>query len=217
MTVTDQIVTIDAAVEIPEWQVREFYRMPIYIGECRFFLRNKAPAQPPFAFRYTLERWPAGEEFSTARSSFTTYDEEFVRDRDAEHARRQRCDKLGRAMMVLYPVLGFLWSGAKRRLIPFGFIPRSITGVSIFTGGFLLLLQAIFSRMQLGFFSFLFGDLAAFKFWLFAADHLLLAFLLIDCVLRLDQHIKGVEHPWGFCEWLAAPFRGKAFKRGDQF
>ena len=38
------------------------------------------------------------------------------------------------------------------------------------------------------------------------ADHVE---VLVDTVLRFDQHIKNVENPWGFCEWITKPFRKK--------
>jgi len=209
LTITDSIVIIDAACEIPDWQVRDFQRMPIFLGDFKFFLRNKLAAAPPFTIRYVLERWPADAHFSAAPISFV-YDEQFVQERDAEYARTQRYEKLGRILTALYPFLGFLWSGAKKNLISAGFIPRSITGASVFTGVCLLLLQGVFLRMKLGLFSFLFGSIAKTDFGLLVADYMLLGLILLDTVLRFDQHVRNTtENPWGFCEWVTAPFRRK--------
>jgi hypothetical protein len=215
LTITDDLVYIDAAREMGDWQVREFQRNPIYVGEHKFFLRGKVPAQRPFAMRYILERWPEDTHCDSALRSFT-YDEEFVRERDAEHAARGRYGVLGKALIPLYPLLGFLWSGAKTRLIPAGFVPRSITMASVVFCTCLMLLQGAFLCMRLGFFTLAFGDIGIFDFALLMADYALIGLMLIDCVLRFDQHIKDVEDPWGFCEWLIAPFRRKPVDAGKQ-
>lgn len=209
LTISGDYVIIDAAHEIPEWQVREFQRLPIFLGDFKFFLRHKAAGQPPFAMRYTLERWPDNAHFDAAPISFT-YDEQFVAERDAEHARLKRYEKLGAGLMCLYPVLGFLWSGTKKKLVPAGFVPRSITGVSIFTCVCLLLLQGTFIRMRLGLFTLLFGKIQRIETGLLGLDYLLFAFMIVDIVLRFDQHIKNTaEFPWGFGEWITKPFRRK--------
>jgi hypothetical protein len=212
LTISGDHVIIDAAHEIPDWQVREFRRMPIFVGDFKFFLRHKTPAQPPFAMRYLLERWPENEHLDSAQISFT-YDEQFVAERDAELSSKRRSDFLGVALICLYPVLGFLWSGMKRRLVPAGFIPRSITGVSIFTGFCLMLLQGTFMRMQLGLFTLLFGKIEKIEAGLLGFDYLLFAVMLVDLVLRFDQHMKDVEFPWGFGEWITWPFRSTSSKK----
>jgi len=217
LTITDQFVFIDAAEEIPDWQVREFQRMPIFLGDFKFFLRGKLAATAPFAIRYVLERWPEDAHFDAAPISFT-YDEQFVLERDAEKARRDKYEKLGRTLMPFYPLLGFLWSGTKNRLIPAGFIPRSVTGVSIFTCVCLMLLQGTFIRMRLGLFKFLFGNVNTLEFGLLVADYALLGLMLLDAVIRFDQHIRHSEtdRPWGFCEWITAPFRRKQPEEQEQ-
>lgn len=215
LTIQGEFVTIDAAREMPDWEVRDFRRMPIFIGEFKFFLRQKSQGHAPFAMRYLLERWPDDAQIDSAPFSFT-YDEQFVLDRDAEHARRDYYDKLGSALMALYPVLGFLWSGTKKKLIPAGFVPRSITSVSIFTGLCLLVLQGTFVRMRVGLFTILFGKIHKLELGLLALDYALFALLLVDIVLRFDQHIKGVENPWGFCEWITKPFRKKSAEEEEE-
>src|ERR1051325_3193822 len=216
LTITEQFVIIDAAREISDWQVREFQRLPIFLGDFKFFLRQKGDAQPPFARRYLLERWPDDAQFDAAASSFT-YDEQFVAARDAEYARNLRYERIGRALICFYPLLGFLWSGIKRKLEPAGFIPRSITGISIFSCVCLMLLQGTFLRMRLGLFTVLFGRMGGLQLGLLAADYALLGLMLLDTVLRFDQHIKGVaEYPWGFCEWITRPFRRKSNEEEQQ-
>jgi hypothetical protein len=208
LSITAMHVTIDAAHEM-DWQVRDFQRTPIYLGDFKFFLRQKIQGQKPFAMRYVLERWPEDAHFDSTPFSFT-YDEQFVRDRDAEYAAHQRSDKIGKALIALYPVLGFLWSGAKKKLEPCGFVPRSINGVSIFTSVCLLILQGVFIRMRLGLFTLAFGKIHSFDFTLLALDYAFFFLILVDIVFRFDQHIKNVvDYPWGFGEWITKPFRKK--------
>ena len=208
LTITEDFVVIDAAQEILDWQVREFQRMPIFLGDFKFFLRQKVKGEAPFAMRYILQRWPEDAAFDSAPCSFT-YDEQFVAERDADHARNERYEKLGRILICLYPLLGFLWSGTKKKLVPAGFIPRSITGVSIFTCICLLLLQGTFMRMRIGFITLIFGNLSRLNFELLIADYALFGLMVLDIIFRFDQHIKNVEYPWGFCEWVTKPFRSK--------
>jgi hypothetical protein len=216
LTITEHFVVIDAVIEMPDWEVREFQRVPIFLGEVKFFLRQKAVGEKPFAWRYLLERWPQDAHFSAAPLSFT-YDEEFVRERDAEHSRAATLDKLSRALLCLYPLLGFLWSGTKKKLIPAGFVPRTITGVSIFSCLCLLLLQGTFIRMRVGLVSFLFGNVAKLNLGLLVADYVLFGLMLLDIVFRFDQHVRSnTEYPWGFCEWITAPFRRKPADEEEQ-
>jgi len=212
LTITDQFVVIDAANEMLDWQVREFQRTPIFLGDFKFFLRQKIQAKPPFALRYLLERWPDDAQFDAAAFSYV-YDEQFVAERDAEHARNLKYERLGRILICFYPLLGFLWSGTKKKLVPAGFIPRSINGASIFVCVCLMLLQGTFLRMRLGLFTMIFGKLGGIDLGLLAADYTLLFLMLLDTVLRFDQQIKGVvEYPWGFCEWVTKPFRRRTIE-----
>ena len=216
LTITPDQVVIDAAQVMPDWQVRDYQRMPIFLGESKFFLRQKIQAKKPFALRYVLERWPEEASFDAAAFSLT-YDEDYVRQRDAAHEEEKRADKIGMAMLWLYPVLGFLWAGTKKKLIPFGFISRSITGVSIFTGLCGMILQGTFLRMRLGLLTLLLGWMNLPELLLLALDYALLGLLLVDSVLRFDQHLKGAEHPWGFGEWMTKPFQKKSLEEEDEF
>lgn len=210
LTIFEGFVVIDAANEMLDWQVREFQRTPIFLGDFKFFVRQKIKGERPFALRYLLERWPDDAQFDAAAFSYV-YDEQFVAERDAEVARLERNERLGRILICFYPLLGFLWSGVKKKLVPAGFIPRSINGVSIFTCVCLMLLQGTFLRMRLGLFTMIFGKLGILELGLLTADYALLFLMLADTVIRLDQQIKAVvEYPWGFCEWVTKPFRRKS-------
>src|SRR5262249_11804232 len=83
VTTEEQFVCIDAVREFPEWQVREYARIPIHFQEQSYFLREKRAGQAPFAVRYILERWPANH-VSSAPFSFE-YNAEMVAQRDVDH------------------------------------------------------------------------------------------------------------------------------------
>ena len=140
-----------------------------------------------------------------------------MRERDAEHERETRADRIGLAIIWLYPVLGFLWADTKKKLVPYGFIPRSITSVSIFTGLCLMILQGTFIRMRFGLVSLFLGWTQLPEFLLLAFDYALFGLMVVDGVLRFDQHIKGVEHPWGFGEWMTKPFKKKSLEEEEEF
>jgi hypothetical protein len=79
-----------------------------------------------------------------------------------------------------------------------------------------MLLQGTFIRMRLGLFTFIFGNVAKVNFGLLAADYALLGLMLLDTVLRFDQHIRhATDYPWGFCEWITAPFRRKSVEEEE--
>ena len=147
VTFSGNQVLIDAAHEMADWKVREYARIPIYFRDQKYFLRQKTAAQRPYAQRYVLEPWPEDNQ-EMARSTLV-YDEETVAQREAE-INGGRIDDLARAALLLvYPLLGMLWSGTKEKLVRFGFVPRSITGVSIFASFALALLQGAISASAL--------------------------------------------------------------------
>jgi hypothetical protein len=217
VTVTDREVIIDATHEMPDWEVRDFTRAPIYFREKKYFLRRTEAGQRPYAVRYVLDPWP--EAYSQTIRSFYTYDEEAVAQREAT-VKSGRVDDIGRAALIMfYPFLGMLWSGTKEKLIRFGFVPRSITGISIFVSFGLFLLQGVFAKVQImtslrtgkivlgGMIRAFYGqdtlNLWLFDFPILWLDVALLVMLLLDVLIRYSQHLRGDEEsPWGFGEWL---------------
>jgi len=68
--------------QMPDWQVREFARVPIYFRDRKYFLRQKLAGQKPYAARYVLEPWPA--EGAQTTNAWLSYDDETVAQREAE-------------------------------------------------------------------------------------------------------------------------------------
>src|SRR5262245_16798374 len=223
LTITGNQITIDALHEMPDWQVREFARVPVYVGERKYFLREKTPGQKPYAMRYLLEVWPA--DHKEPNNSFLVYDEEAVAEREASF-KSGRVDDIGRCVLILfYPLLGMLWSRTKEKMMRFGFVPRSITGVSIFTTFGLMLLQAVFAKVLIftslrtgnivlggmirAFANTDYLNLGLFQVRLLWFDIALFVFLFLDVIIRYSQHLRDVEVGWGFMEWITCIFPKK--------
>ena len=216
VTFSGNQVLIDTAHEMADWKVREYARIPIYFRDQKYFLRQKTAAQRPYAQRYVLEPWPADNQ-EMARSTLV-YDEDTVAQREAE-IKGGRIDDLARAALLLvYPLLGMLWSGTKEKLVRFGFVPRSITGVSIFASFALALLQGAFAKLLImsslrsghvvlgGMLRAFWGNdylgFGAFQVRVLWLDCALFVLFLVDSIIRYSQHLRDVESPWGFAEWL---------------
>jgi hypothetical protein len=226
VTIGASQVTIDALHEMPDWQVREFARTPIYFRDNKYFLRQKSPAQKPFAARYVLEPWPADATWTS--KSWLSYDEEAVAERDAAIKSGHMEDVVRAFLYLLFPFLGLLWSGTKDKLVRFGFVPRTITGVSIMLTFGVILLDGVFAKMLLlgsiksgtvavgaiirsfyGHDYLVLGPLSIPVVWL---DVALFVFLVLDLIIRYSQHLREVDSPWGFLEWLTCLVRPKKAK-----
>ena len=216
ITITDQDVVIEAKHEMPDWQVREFKVIPIYFEDKKYFLAEKRKVQPPYAFRYVLRPWP--ESHFESATFFHTYDAQAVAERESTHRSGQRDELVRLSLLPFYPFLGFLWSGAQKKLIRFGFVPQSITGASIFAGFCLMLLQGAFAavmvnisvragKLMLG------GMIRAFAgrdhfhigpidIPVALLDFLLLMAFLADVPVRYSHHLREPEWAGGFLEWM---------------
>lgn len=213
--ISEKQVIIDAAAEMPDWQVREYNRSIIYFQDQKYFLRQKSPAKSPFRFRYSLEPWPT--EAPTSGGCFN-YDEEAVAQRDAAIRAGHFEDVAKSFLYLVYPFLGLLWSDTKDKLSRFGIVPRTVTGVSIMLTFGLILLTGVFAKMLLmssmksgvvaiggvirAFYGKDFielGPLSVSVLWL---DVALLVCMVLDVVFRYSQHLKETDSSWGFMEWI---------------
>src|SRR6185436_18184476 len=200
VTTEDNFVCIDAIREFPDWQVRGFARIPIYFQEQRYFLREKQAGQAPFAVRYILELWT---DHSTSAPFSFDYNEEAVAQRDMDHRDNRKNEAIGKALYMVYPFLGLLWAGTKDKLVRFGFVPRTITGVSISTVFFVMTTEAIFAgRLRVGFIRLLIDRSTVPIFGLnipvVFLDYVLVLALLLDCIMRYDAYLRESAIEWGF-------------------
>ena len=192
-------VIIHAAREMPDWQIREFCKIPIHFDGRKYYLKRKLRLERPYAMSYELEPWP--EDLHEESKLEISYDANYVAQRD----RLLLTDKgndLGRAFLLpFFPFLGFLWSGFKdRKLERFGFNPLSMTTASVLLEFALVVIEVIFLFLfHLGFGQVVFSLATS---WL---DFAAFVVLLVDMVVRADQVLRGVELPAGFLEWLVKP------------
>lgn len=215
VTIEEKQIVIDAAAEMPDWQVREFNRSIIYFQDQKYFLRQKSPAQKPYRIRYVLEPWPV--EAPTSGGCFS-YDEEAVAQRDAAIKSGQFEDVVRAFLYLFFPFLGLLWSDTKDKLARFGIVPRTVTGVSIMMTFGLVLLTGVFAKMLLmssmktgvvvvggvirAFYGKDFIELGPLSISVLWLDIVLLVCMVLDVLFRYSQHLKETDSPWGFMEWI---------------
>ena len=190
-----ETVVIFAAYEM-DWPLREFCRVPIFFRNRKYYLRGKSKPEPPYAVRYELWPWP--DQFHEAAHREIIYDEDYVLERDAGAGSEKKNAFIRMLWLPFYPFLGFFWSGFKERVLSrYGFVPTSITGISIALAFNLCICQGIFAGwLHSGLLSLIFGT----PLWL---DFVALFVLISDCVMRYDQRLKGeTEATYGFLEWI---------------
>ncbi len=216
ITLTDEGVIIEARHEMPDWEVRDFNPAPIYFQDKKYHLVGKRRADPPYAVRYHLQPWPEGQQ--AAANQFHTYDAESVADRDAARRGGQRDELVRGLLLPLYPFLGLLWTGTQKRLTRFGFIPHSITGVSIFTAFCVLFAEGVFTLVTINASmrsrqAVIGGMIRAFArsdhlqlgpvaIPLYVLDMLLAVSCLTDVAVRYNHYLREDEWAGGFLEWL---------------
>jgi hypothetical protein len=216
VTVTDQEVVIEAKRAMPDWEVREFQIVPIYFEDGKYHLVDKRKGTPPYAWRYLLQPWPV--ENTDMAKRFHTYDAEAVAQRDGEHAGEIR-GGLGYAFLLpLIPFLGLFWSKVQERLGRFGFVPRTLTSLSIFTVFGLAFGQLVFFsvsingsirggkvmlggllRLMAGTDQWGLGPVNVPLGWLDAA---LFVALVADAAMRYTYYLREDQWTGGFLEWL---------------
>ena len=216
VTIREKEVLIETRHAMPDWEVRDLNPVPIYFEDKKFFLIEQRKAAPPFAMRYLLKPWPEGTVSNT--KLFHTYDPEAVEDREA-HQRANKIDEFIRAALLpFYPFLGLLWSRTQHRLVRFGFIPHSITGISIFACFCLLFAEGTFTAILINGSArtgkIMIGGLVralvnqdylrfgavALPVW--SLDCLLFLTLVMDVPVRFSHHLRDSEWAGGFIEWL---------------
>jgi hypothetical protein len=200
-------VIVYATREMPDWQVREFCKIPIYFEERKFYLKRKSRMERPYAMGYELEPWP--EDLHEESKLAINYDAEYVAQRD-RLIRSDKRNDFGRAMLLpFFPLLGFLWSRFKdRELEPFGLNPVSMTKASLFLEFAIIVIEVVFLFiLDSGFAQVVFGLATS---WF---DLALFLVLSIDAVVRYDEVLRGAESPSGLVEWMPNFFRRKRRNR----
>lgn len=208
--ITKTAMVIHAKHEIPDWEVRGVRPPAIYFEDRKYLLVKQSAGTKPYRMCYVLHPWPEGKAASD--KAFYTYDEAFVRERDAAHRDNSIDSVIYLLLLPLYPLLGFLWSGAQERLIRFGFIPRAITGASIFTCFAAVFMQGIMicvllnARMIGGIVrAFVAGNyfhLGQIAIPVAMIDVVIFVSSLLDLLVRYTRYLRDPDWTGGFLEWV---------------
>jgi hypothetical protein len=177
-------LVIYSSRDMPDWSVREFSQPVIWFQEQKFFLCGKESIAGPRRWRYVLSLWPEHERQPPPYAIF--YCEEYVAQRE-QACRLAFAFASGRCLLLpFYPLLGFLWSGLKDRLVPCGFGPRSMTSLSL--------------GIQFGAFVIFGTSIGYLGFWS-VRNVLLLVALGLDLLMRYDFLLRDHPREFGFAEW----------------
>ena len=224
VTVTDNEVVIETKYEMPDWEVRTFQVPAIYFEEKKYLLADKGEARPPYSIRYVLRPWPAGKVANA--KVFHAYNAETVAERDAARRGESFNEVMWICLLPLYPVLGLFWSGVQQRLHRFGYLPRTITGLSIFTVFGLMLTQGAFIALMLqasarsgnmmigGFIRAIvnqnFIQIGSFNIPVAIFDILMALAFMADVGIRYSHYLRDDQWAGGFLEWLVPKSPRKA-------
>jgi hypothetical protein len=216
VTVTNGDVIIDAKHEMPDWKVRSFKVIPIYFDDKKYYLAEKREARPSYKVRYVLKPWVDGK-FDSA-TIFQTYDAEAVAERDSSRRGEKGNEVAFAFLLLIYPLLGLFWSKTQQRLNRIGFVPRSITSISIFTTFCLIFGQGVFLVMSLQSSArsgvvVIGGMIRAFSpvshvhigpigIPVHIFDILSVVALLADFLVRYTAYMRDDQWVGGFLEWM---------------
>jgi hypothetical protein len=216
VTITDNDVIIEAKHETADWEVRTNNVPAIYFREKKYLLAEKGEAQPPFKIRYVLRPWPPGKIQNP--KMFFNYGKDSVAERHSSRRGEAFNEVVWVCLLPLYPFLGLLWSGTQQRLVRFNFVPRTITGLSIFTSFGMVLLQGVFvvvtinASMRLG--KMMVGGIigamtgqgslhiGSVGISTSLLDVLLALACMADVCIRYSNYLRETQWIGGFLEWL---------------
>ena len=182
---------VDAAVEMPDWEVRTYRRTRYVFHDQTYFLTRRIP-QPGGRVVYVLEPWPRDDDEQTAGT--IVYDEEYVRARDRGR-RRYAAGRLATPFLVgFYPLLGLLPGRLKHYLSErVGLHPETSSTASMLfefmAGAGAISLTRIVSRIP---------ELSPH----IGKITLVGLVLVVDSIGRYHKRLAEDPYPYGFYEWL---------------
>jgi len=216
VTISDVEVVIEAKHETADWEVHTLNAPAIFFRERKYLLVEKGEAEPPYKIRYVLRPWPPGKIPNP--KLILSYGEDSVAERDSSRRGEALNEVVWVCLLPLYPFLGMLWSGLQQRLVRFGYVPRTITGLSIFTSFGMVLMQGVFvvvtinASMRLGkmmvggIFQAMSGQASLHfgpvSFPMFLLDALLFLSCVADVCVRYSNYLREDQWTGGFLEWL---------------
>lgn len=180
VVVSDDGMTIDAP-PMDGWRVAQHRRAAVTFEGVRYQLIGVETLGPRL-LRFRLAPW----RDTGLASAELVYDEAYVRARDEHDEGIAGAKRRGYALLVLYPILGFLWSDLRGRL-------RERYGLR--SPHKLAFALQFFAILLLG--TWVFTLLLPVWCWLVAIV------LVIDLGARWSSSLREeVLDPYGFMEWL---------------
>lgn len=198
-----QQLVVDAARDMPDWEVRKARRAAIrYRGKVYFVAQRESRAGG--RVRYVLEPWP--DRSADVPGLRVTYDEEYVRKRDL-NADMAVLGAFARPIaVVLTPLVGFLPSRIKAVIHQrFGIHPVTATRWSVGLEWIAAILLGT-ALCVAGFAAFVYGtstgEAAALVLDLTKVDAFGELVLVVDVVFRTSSLVRNRMDQDGFYEWL---------------
>ncbi len=194
---------IKSEVRMPKWKATR-YRKTVVIFEGEKYQVNKVSKEKDF-YIYILSSLSATS--CDIPSNVIEYDESYVKNRDRNLKKVEQNARVRLALLILYPLLGFLPYKTKLKLHrKYGFHPGFITRMSLFVEWLLglggLTLIAI-SLLAGGFGSILGGSgEGVFSNLLFSLIIVCTITLFADAAMRYKRLTSGSLKQYGFFEWL---------------
>jgi hypothetical protein len=184
---TDRVVVRDDGLSIyaptmDGWRISKHRPAVILFEGERYQLVSMEPVGPRVV-HYRLTRF----DNKTIASEEILYDEEFVRIRDETTRAVRGRTRVAYALVPLYPILGFVWSDARRAFrLRYGFGRRAAALSFALEFGAVLLIATWVLTLFL-----------PVGFWLVAI------ILVIDVGMRWSSSLRDDgNEPYGFFEWM---------------
>jgi len=196
-------VVVLSRADMPDWEVRAFRRTAIQFRGARYFVAAKE-LKDDGGYRYVLDRWP--EEHDDLVGGVVEYGESFVRARDGERAARSAARLVHLVLLPLYPLIGLLPGGVKRRLADgYGISAERATAQSlVLEGAIAFAMTALLTISSVaGGLGGAFGiDAIPWLRDLGVVATVSLCLVVPDLVIRYARILGESKHPYGFWEWL---------------
>jgi hypothetical protein len=125
----EDCVWVDSAVEMPDWEFRDYRKLAVLFQGRRYFVAEKTPL-PGGRYRYRLDPWP--DDLTDIPGRTVEYDERYVAERDARLRRDTRNARAGEALSFVSPFLGLLPASVKLKLNDrYAYDPVTVTKQSL--------------------------------------------------------------------------------------
>ncbi len=206
-------LVVDAARDMPDWQVRQHRRPQIRFRNHLYFPVERTEGKWG-KVRFVLEPWP--ERSTDLPGPRIEYDASYVLARDGAARRSMAGEGLGPLIFVAMPVIGLLPSMVKARIQDrLGINPESATRASVTAEAGVAVLLLFFwgvsgwgnliSTMKEG--VALFGGAQCTLFLIILA-------LGLDWAFRWGAVFRGTGFYPGFYEWLWGPILARLLGKG---